>query len=154
MYLVSSNIIFCSRILFSLPTAFSHPLSRSIRKQLIPIYWDSFGLPEPKCFSWQTRAWNYIKLVFWNSIRKDKSQLALTLLFIQVEFDKRTLKFLRNLSISVTWFLYLPTNNFILLCTGPNGIHLQPYYIADSNFNKLPRLECEYSSSRFATSKF
>ena len=63
----------------------------------------------------------------------------------QVEFDKKILKFVRSLSVNVTWFLYLPINNFILLCTGPSGNYLQPYYIgADSNFNKLPRLECEY----------
>lgn len=62
-------------------------------------------------------------------------------LYLQIEYDKKSLKYLKNISMNISWFLYLPKKNFILLCTGPNGIHLQPYYIQDANFNKLPRLE-------------
>ncbi|KAK7582636.1 hypothetical protein V9T40_014081 [Parthenolecanium corni] len=61
----------------------------------------------------------------------------------QVEYDKKSLKYLKNVSMNISWFLHLPKKNFILLCTGPNGIHLQPYYIQDTNFNKLPRLELD-----------
>lgn len=61
----------------------------------------------------------------------------------QVEFSKKLLKFLKNINMNIVWFHYLPKKNIVLLCSGPNGIHLLPYYVSDGNFSKFPRLELD-----------
>lgn len=67
----------------------------------------------------------------------------LSLELYQVEFGKRTLKYLKCVNMNILWFLYHPKTNLILLSIG--STNLQPFYVTDGNFNKLPKLEIEYS---------
>ncbi|XP_055528730.1 regulator of MON1-CCZ1 complex [Wyeomyia smithii] len=58
----------------------------------------------------------------------------------QLNFEKRTLKSVKSLNITVNWFSFCPTSNFALLSSNMGTI-LTPVILKASTITKLPRLE-------------
>ncbi|KXJ71556.1 hypothetical protein RP20_CCG020277 [Aedes albopictus] len=58
----------------------------------------------------------------------------------QLNMEKRTLKSVKSLNSSVSWFSFCPTSNFALLSSN-NGSILTPVLLKPSTITKLPRLE-------------
>lgn len=58
----------------------------------------------------------------------------------QLNLEKRTLKSVKSLNSSVSWFSFCPTSNFALLSSN-NGSILTPVLLKPSTITKLPRLE-------------
>ncbi|XP_053687553.1 regulator of MON1-CCZ1 complex [Sabethes cyaneus] len=58
----------------------------------------------------------------------------------QLNFEKRTLKSIKSLNLTVNWFSFCPTSSFALLSSN-NGTILTPVILKASTITKLPRLE-------------
>ncbi|XP_058829587.1 regulator of MON1-CCZ1 complex [Topomyia yanbarensis] len=58
----------------------------------------------------------------------------------QPNFEKRVLKSIKSLNITVNWFSFCPTSNFALLSSNMGTI-LTPLMLKPSTITKLPRLE-------------
>lgn len=59
----------------------------------------------------------------------------------QVDVSNKSVKFVKHLSLCIVWFLYYSKSNLVILCTGSSGNYLQPVFIHEGNFNKLPKFE-------------
>ena len=60
---------------------------------------------------------------------------------LMVNFEKRSLKSLKSLNITMNWFSYCPSSKFALLSSNLGTI-LTPIILKPSTITKLPRLEC------------
>ncbi|XP_059481011.1 regulator of MON1-CCZ1 complex isoform X2 [Neocloeon triangulifer] len=61
----------------------------------------------------------------------------------QVVPERRSLKALKNLTISVNWFVHCPQSKLLMLSTGAYGNSIQPLQFKKGNFLKLNKFDVE-----------
>ncbi|XP_077990884.1 regulator of MON1-CCZ1 complex-like [Glandiceps talaboti] len=63
--------------------------------------------------------------------------------FYQVIPEKKTLKSLKTVNISVNWFVFLPESSLLLLSSTTLGNVLQPFYFKGGTLLRLPKFEVD-----------
>lgn len=59
-----------------------------------------------------------------------------------VSLEKKQLKSIKSIYLTINWFAWCPTGNFALLASN-NGSVLTPVFLKQGTLTKLPRLESE-----------
>lgn len=71
--------------------------------------------------------------------------------FYQITPERRTLKCLKTINISVCWFVWLMESSCLLLASGTQGNQLNPFFFRPSIITKLTKFEVDLPSHQKST---